>query len=220
MDAFMSENKLKTEEPSTTLYYKNIMSTANKEDEKAIKKIISNNVTPTSADTRHNLVIYYKSRKTANLVMKNSCLPTVSPLQKVNVVYQHKCILGDCSHLNSRYIAFTTTTLFVVQWNHACFGVRGVSKRAGSNLVHGPSVGWASSLGLSSKMAQYAATTSARQHMEEKNDILEKVNDIKRFKMTEATLIYLKKPAINIQQQPQIFLPLKLPLPGRSQAVS
>ncbi|MPC52756.1 hypothetical protein E2C01_046632 [Portunus trituberculatus] len=29
----------------------------------------------------------------------------------------------------------------VVQWNHACFGVRGVSKRTGSNPVHGPSVG-------------------------------------------------------------------------------
>ncbi|MPC25015.1 hypothetical protein E2C01_018113 [Portunus trituberculatus] len=31
---------------------------------------------------------------------------------------------------------------FVVQWNHACFGVRGVCKRMGSNSVHGPSVGW------------------------------------------------------------------------------
>ncbi|MPC43169.1 hypothetical protein E2C01_036806 [Portunus trituberculatus] len=28
-------------------------------------------------------------------------------------------------------------------WNHACFGVRGVSKRTGSNPVHGLSVGWA-----------------------------------------------------------------------------
>ncbi|MPC62978.1 hypothetical protein E2C01_057070 [Portunus trituberculatus] len=35
----------------------------------------------------------------------------------------------------------------VVQWNHACFGVRGVSKRTGSNPAHGLSVGWASSLG-------------------------------------------------------------------------
>ncbi|MPC64132.1 hypothetical protein E2C01_058244 [Portunus trituberculatus] len=29
----------------------------------------------------------------------------------------------------------------VVQWNHACFGVRGVSKRMDSNPVHGLSVG-------------------------------------------------------------------------------
>ncbi|MPC30058.1 hypothetical protein E2C01_023314 [Portunus trituberculatus] len=28
----------------------------------------------------------------------------------------------------------------VVQWNHACFGVRGVSKRTGLNPVHGPTV--------------------------------------------------------------------------------
>ncbi|MPC38831.1 hypothetical protein E2C01_032348 [Portunus trituberculatus] len=35
----------------------------------------------------------------------------------------------------------------VVQWNHVCFGIRGVSKCMGSNSVHGPSVGWASSLG-------------------------------------------------------------------------
>ncbi|MPC36953.1 hypothetical protein E2C01_030425 [Portunus trituberculatus] len=35
----------------------------------------------------------------------------------------------------------------VVQWNHACSGVRGVSKRTGSSPVHSPSVGWASSLG-------------------------------------------------------------------------
>ncbi|MPC44439.1 hypothetical protein E2C01_038112 [Portunus trituberculatus] len=28
----------------------------------------------------------------------------------------------------------------MVQRNHACFGVRGVSKRTGSNPVHGPSV--------------------------------------------------------------------------------
>ncbi|MPC75015.1 hypothetical protein E2C01_069398 [Portunus trituberculatus] len=33
------------------------------------------------------------------------------------------------------------------QWNHACFGVRGVSKRTDSNPVYGLSVGWASSLG-------------------------------------------------------------------------
>ncbi|MPC53318.1 hypothetical protein E2C01_047207 [Portunus trituberculatus] len=35
----------------------------------------------------------------------------------------------------------------VVQWNHARFGVQGVSKRTGSNPVQGPSVGWSSSFG-------------------------------------------------------------------------
>ncbi|MPD00984.1 hypothetical protein E2C01_096494 [Portunus trituberculatus] len=35
----------------------------------------------------------------------------------------------------------------VVQWNYVYFGIRVVSKPTGSNPVHGPSVGWASSLG-------------------------------------------------------------------------
>ncbi|MPC72432.1 hypothetical protein E2C01_066736 [Portunus trituberculatus] len=39
-----------------------------------------------------------------------------------------------------------TSGAAMVQWNHACFGVRGVSKRTGSNPVHSPSVDWASSL--------------------------------------------------------------------------
>ncbi|MPC15718.1 hypothetical protein E2C01_008516 [Portunus trituberculatus] len=30
----------------------------------------------------------------------------------------------------------------MVQWNHVCFGVRGVSKRTSSNPLHGLSVGW------------------------------------------------------------------------------
>ncbi|MPC09985.1 hypothetical protein E2C01_002610 [Portunus trituberculatus] len=38
------------------------------------------------------------------------------------------------------------TKAAVVQWNHVRFGVRGVSKRTGLNPVHGPSLGWASSL--------------------------------------------------------------------------
>ncbi|MPC30514.1 hypothetical protein E2C01_023781 [Portunus trituberculatus] len=51
-------------------------------------------------------------------------------------------------HLISRkHIYYTNRGAAVVQWNHACFGIRGVSKRTGSNPVHGQSVGWASLLG-------------------------------------------------------------------------
>ncbi|MPC37008.1 hypothetical protein E2C01_030480 [Portunus trituberculatus] len=196
MDAFMSENKLKTEEPSITLYYKNTMSTAHKEDEKAIKKIINNNVTPTRANTRLNLVIYYKSHKTANLIMKNSCLPPVSPLQKVNVVYQHKCTVGDCNHLNSRYIGFTTTTQ---------------SKRITAHLQDGA---------IRRHYVSEHFLLVRRQHIEKNTEILEKVNDIKRLKMTEAILIYFEEPTIYIQQQPEVSLPSKQPPPGRKQAVS
>ncbi|MPC55131.1 hypothetical protein E2C01_049062 [Portunus trituberculatus] len=45
------------------------------------------------------------------------------------------------------HVQFGLEVAAVVQCNHACFGVRGVSKRTGSNPVHGPSVARASSLG-------------------------------------------------------------------------
>ncbi|MPC65848.1 hypothetical protein E2C01_059984 [Portunus trituberculatus] len=56
--------------------------------------------------------------------------------------------------------------------------------------------------------------------MEQNTEVLEKVNDIKRLKTTEATLIYLEKPIINIQQQSEVSLPSKLPLLSPSQVAS
>ncbi|MPD01145.1 hypothetical protein E2C01_096660 [Portunus trituberculatus] len=125
-----------------------------KEDEKPIKKLICSNVTPTSADTRFNLVIYYKSRKTANLIMKNSCLP--SPLQEVNVVYQHKCTVGDCSHLNSRYIIFTTITL---------------SKRITAHLQDG--------IICRHYVTKHGIVLKRKSTWSKNTEVLEKVNDIK-----------------------------------------
>ncbi|MPC07788.1 hypothetical protein E2C01_000355 [Portunus trituberculatus] len=46
-----------------------------------------------------------------------------------------ECMLGFLTRGNG-FLAGAA----VVQWNHACFGVRGVSKRTSSNPVHGPSV--------------------------------------------------------------------------------
>ncbi|MPC14381.1 hypothetical protein E2C01_007145 [Portunus trituberculatus] len=159
------------------------MSTAHKEDEKVLKNVIHKNVKPTNPDTKLDIVIYYKSRKTANLVMKNSCLPATSPLQAVNVLYQHTDT--DCSRLNTRYIGVTTTTL---------------SRRIRAHLTDGAIRKYYNSEhGLILK----------RKHMEDKTPILTTDNNIKRLKMTEAVLIYTLKPSINIQQQPDTSLPSK-----------
>nr|XP_045592898.1 uncharacterized protein LOC123754492 [Procambarus clarkii] len=54
------------------LFYRNFFSTAYKAEERALKEIIERNVTPTDVNQKIKLTIYYKSRKTANLLMKNS----------------------------------------------------------------------------------------------------------------------------------------------------
>ncbi|MPC63567.1 hypothetical protein E2C01_057666 [Portunus trituberculatus] len=54
------------------------------------------------------------------------------------------------------------------QWNHACFGIRGVSKRTGSNPIHSPSVGWASSLGATiSERFEFPGTPYEANHFKE-----------------------------------------------------
>ena len=185
MNNFMANTSPAQETPSIKLYYKNTMSTGYKEDEKALKNIIYKNVKPTDENTRLDLVIYYKSRKTADLVMKNSCLPPVNPLQEVNVVYQHTCSVGDCSRLFSRYIGYTTTTL---------------SKRITAHLTDGA---------IRRHYQQEHGIILKRHHMDNNTIILEKVNDHKRLRMTEAVYIYSGKPTINIQQQPDQSLPSK-----------
>ncbi|MPC51030.1 Cold shock protein [Portunus trituberculatus] len=52
MDAFMSENKLKTKEPGITLYYKDTICTVYK-DEKAMKKIICSNSSQLELNSTH-----------------------------------------------------------------------------------------------------------------------------------------------------------------------
>ena len=53
------------------LYYKNTMTTAYKEDERILKDIIKRNVIP-KTDAKIELRIYYSSRRTSNMIMRNN----------------------------------------------------------------------------------------------------------------------------------------------------
>ena len=185
LDTFMSpqQQQEQQETPILTLFYKNSMSTQYKEDEKTLRNIINNNVKPTHPDTKLNLIIYYKTRRTASLIMKNSCLPSTSQLQETNVVYQYKCTFGNCSRLNSRYIGVTTTTL---------------SKRLTAHLTDGA---------IRRHCISEHGIILKRKHLEDNTTIIDRENNIKRLKMTEAVLIHTERPQINIQQQPDTSLP-------------
>ena len=167
------------------------MSSKYKDDEKAIKSIVEKHVKPADPNTKLNLVIYYKSRKTANLVMRNSCLPPTTWLQEVNVVYQHTCTVGDCSRLNTRYIGFTTTTL---------------SRRITSHLQDGA---------IKRHYRDSHGLQLTRSHMDNNTIILEKQTNKSRLKMTEAVYIHTIKPSINIQVQPESTIPTRRHLIGR-----
>ena len=61
------------------IFYKSHMTSKYKEDERAIKHIIHRNVTPIEADDKLSIVIYYRSKKTSSLLMKND---TTLPLEQ------------------------------------------------------------------------------------------------------------------------------------------
>ena len=76
----------------------------------AIKKIIKNHVLQISVKLK--ILIYYKSPKIQNLVMKNNLSRTSVPDEaKSHLVYEFKCQEGQCLALNNSYIGMTTCTL-------------------------------------------------------------------------------------------------------------
>ena len=95
-----------------TIYYRNQMSPAYKADESALRTIIYRNCKPAQQNDKIDLKIYYTSPKTASLVMANNITRDKAPLSQTNVVYQFKCMKGDCAlHTGSTYIGKTVDTL-------------------------------------------------------------------------------------------------------------
>ena len=90
------------------LFYRNFMHSNYKQDEAAIRNIISNNVSATDPDSAIHLIIYYKNKRTSQLIMKNSPRMDSDPLKKHGVVYHIICPEKGCNH---SYIGMTTTRL-------------------------------------------------------------------------------------------------------------
>ena len=84
------------------------------QDESLVKEILKNNVRVTKPDDRIQLIIYYKSTKTSNLIMKNNLSPKLRDLARTNLIYDFTCKNGECEHLPTqqvRYSGLTTCTL-------------------------------------------------------------------------------------------------------------
>ena len=63
-------------------------------------------------DPNKKLIIYYNKFKTSTLNINNNSSPSIRVLQKTNIIYQFKCLLGDCfSENKSIHIGLTLTTL-------------------------------------------------------------------------------------------------------------
>ena len=77
------------------IHCKNQMSTSYKIDEQIIRNVIKDNIRVTNNNDKLDVIIYYKSPKTAQLIMKNN-MNKKTQLNTTNVIYQFTYPNDDC----------------------------------------------------------------------------------------------------------------------------
>ena len=164
------------------LFYKGYFHKKYREDEKVIKKIIQDNVTPTDPSAKVHLNIYYNDRKTSQILLKNNPSPPPEDMKRRNVVYQFTCPEVGCSH---SYIGLTTTKL---------------TKRVSCHLQEG---------NIYKHFTQAHNKRPSRNNLIESTKILDSAQDPKRLKYLEALHILDKKPSLNVTQE-TLLLPTTL----------
>ena len=157
------------------VYYRSLFSSAHEEDERIIKKIFKKNVKPLNPTTRVQLVIYYKSKKTSQLLMRNSPYQEQEALQRSHVIYRYTCNRGNCAALPSTYIGMTTMKLVERLKSH---------KYAGAPKSH---------------MRQDHQANISKEDLEGNTEVLASCNDRKRLQILEALYIKELKPSLNVQ---------------------
>ena len=98
--------------PVVKIFYKNQFSKQYKSDETALHRILKRHVF--QVNIKIDLCIYYKSKKTLNLIMKNNISQQNIPLKdRSHVVYEFICEKGECMSPNvkSSYVGLTTMSL-------------------------------------------------------------------------------------------------------------
>ena len=103
-----------------TVYYQNQMHNNYKIDERVIKSIIKNHTSCIKDNMKLNTIIYYRSKKTCNLVMKNNISPAITEAQKSHCVYKFDCFIQG--YKPEEYIGYTETSLIKRLTSHTYNG--------------------------------------------------------------------------------------------------
>ena len=180
ISAFLTRNLSNIQHQETpnniNIFYKNQMHNNHKTDEKVIKRIMQQNVKCTDTSNNLKLIVYYKNKKVSNSIMKNSPSSNSDKLKSSNVVYEYKCITGDCALQNhSSYIGMTRTTL---------------SRRLTCHLQQGA---------IKRHHVETHETNISRQQLVDNTSVLTHCPGGKHLEVTEAVYIREKSPSINIQ---------------------
>ena len=81
-----------------------------KHDEQILKRIIKDHVNVLDKTDSLKLIIYYRSRKTRDLIMRNNLTPKPRDLARTNLIYQFRCTIDGCAHRNRSEVSYTGLT--------------------------------------------------------------------------------------------------------------
>lgn len=174
----------KKKENTIRLYYRSFMSSAYKVDERVIRGIIFDNVTCTNKNDTLDLTIYYTTKKTSSLIMKNNITASKDTLKMTNVVYKFCCPIEDCRLHSVGYIGATTTSL---------------SRRLTMHLQEGT---------LKEHMTEQHGIPLTRKHLTQNTTVLKTCSNRTQLMITEALYIREHTPALNKQLHSQNILTL------------
>ena len=154
------------------IFYKNQWHENYKIEERIIKNIIKTNIKCKQSNDKINIIIYYKSIKTSNLVIKNNPSTSLDTLDTPNVIYKFKCNLSPCQ---VEYIGQTRMCLRKRLNNHVY---------KGSILDH---------------YLKHHNRNITRNLLYENTKIIERERDYQRLYIKECLLILEHLPIANIQ---------------------
>ena len=163
-------------EDQINFYFQNQMTSNYKAEEEKLRKIVHKHISSVSPDSRINLQIYYKTKKTKNLFIKNNMHKDIDSNKRHHVVYQYTCSRAECNF--SKYIGYTTCSL------HERFKMH---TQNGSIIKH---------LRTAHKIQKVP-----RKDLLENTSVLATVMDRRKLIMTEAVFIKEKKPNLNSQAE-------------------
>ena len=178
---YLQKDDTTSTEPPINLYYKNYISIHYKIDEDIIKDIVNKNVRPTDPSRKINLIIYYKSKKTSNLLLRNRPATSKTYLQEDHIIYEHTCNNEECGPHS--YIGMTRTKL---TRRLTCHLQSGAIKNHYTNQFH---------------------SALTRQDLDNNTTIIDREQDPRRLAFLEAIYIINKQPTINTQIEDFQILP-------------
>ena len=141
-----------------------------------MKQIVKKNVTPSDPNKKLLFTIYYKNKKTSDLLLRNSPKIEKKEIQKSNVIYRYTCSRGNCEALPSTYIGMTTMKL---------------TRRLSYHLNNGAPKNHAQ---------KTHKVKLERAHLNENTEIIATHNDNRRLEILEALYIKELNPNLNCQK--------------------